>query len=135
MTKLLTKIDDVMYYPILIVVLAVAGIYFSFRTKFVQLRLFPESIRAVKEKPSEKGQVSSFQALMVSTASRVGTGNIVGVSTAIVLGGPGAAFWMWVLAIGWLLRWSSLLYRNSFKEQDTCNYIRSMLGSDIWFWI
>jgi len=88
-----------MYYPILIVVLAVAGIYFSFRTKFVQLRLFPESIRAVKEKPSEKGQVSSFQALMVSTASRVGTGNIVGVSTAIVLGGPGAAFWMWVLAI------------------------------------
>ena len=99
MTKLLTKIDDVMYYPILIVVLAVAGIYFSFRTKFVQLRLFPESIRAVKEKPSEKGQVSSFQALMVSTASRVGTGNIVGVSTAIVLGGSGAAFWMWVLAI------------------------------------
>ncbi|MFR5189341.1 alanine/glycine:cation symporter family protein [Peptostreptococcus sp.] len=95
----MTKIDDVMYYPILIVVLAVAGIYFSFRTKFVQLRLFPESIRAVKEKPSEKGQVSSFQALMVSTASRVGTGNIVGVSTAIVLGGPGAAFWMWVLAI------------------------------------
>ena len=88
-----------MYYPILIVVLAVAGIYFSFRTKFVQLRLFPESIRAVKEKPSEKGQVSSFQALMDSTASRVGTGNIVGVSTAIVLGGPGAAFWMWVLAI------------------------------------
>ena len=88
-----------MYYPILIVVLAVAGIYFSFRTKFVQLRLFPESIRAVKEKPSEKEQVSSFQALMVSTASRVGTGNIVGVSTAIVLGGPGAAFWMWVLAI------------------------------------
>ena len=88
-----------MYYPILIVVLAVAGIYFSFRTKFVQLRLFPESIRAVKEKPSEKGQVSSFQALMVSTASRVGTGNIVGVSTAIVLGGRGAAFWMWVLAI------------------------------------
>ena len=95
----MTKIDDVMYYPILIVVLAVAGIYFSFRTKFVQLRLFPESIRAVKEKPSEKGQVSSFQALMVSTASRVGTGNIVGVSTAIVLGGSGAAFWMWVLAI------------------------------------
>ena len=95
----MTKIDDVMYYPILIVVLAVAGIYFSFRTKFVQLRLFPESIRAVKEKPGEKGKVSSFQALMVSTASRVGTGNIVGVSTAIVLGGPGAAFWMWVLAI------------------------------------
>ncbi len=58
MIKLLTKIDDVMYYPILIVVLAVAGIYFSFRTNFVQLRLFPESIRAVKEKPGEKGKVS-----------------------------------------------------------------------------
>ena len=88
-----------MYYPILIVVLAVAGIYFSFKTGFIQLRLFRESLRAVMEKPDQKGQVSSFQALMVSTASRVGTGNIVGVSTAIVLGGPGAAFWMWVLAI------------------------------------
>ena len=91
-------LDDVMYYPILVVVLVVAGLYFTFRTKLMQVRLFPECLRVIKEQPSAKGGVSSFQALMVSTASRVGTGNIIGVSTAICLGGPGAVFWMWLIA-------------------------------------
>lgn len=114
-----------MYYPILIVVLAVAGIYFSFKTGFIQLRLFRESLRAVMEKPDQKGQVSSFQALMVSTASRVGTGNIVGVSTAIVLGGPGAAFWMWVLAIvgsatAFIESTLAQIYKRRDKETDGC---------------
>ncbi len=93
------KIDDVMYYPILIIVLAFAGLYFSFRTKFVQLRLLKESCKLIMEKPSGEQSVSSFQALIVSTASRVGTGNIVGVSTAICIGGPGACFWMWLMCI------------------------------------
>lgn len=96
---LLTKIDDVMYYPILIIVMGVAGLYFTFRTRFVQIRLFREACRLVMEKPEDKAHVSSFQALMVSTASRVGTGNIVGVSTAICIGGPGAMFWMWIMCI------------------------------------
>ena len=87
-----------MYYPILIIVMAVAGIYFTVLTKGVQIRLFKESCRLLAE-PSKEGQVSSFQALMVSTASRVGTGNIIGVSTAICLGGPGACFWMWLMCI------------------------------------
>lgn len=98
MVAILDKIDGVLYYPILMVVLIVFGLIFSFKTKFVQLRLFPESIRVLMEKP-DNGQVSSFQALMVSTASRVGTGNIIGVSTAVCLGGPGAVFWMQLLAI------------------------------------
>ncbi len=99
--ELLKTIDDVMYFPILLIVMAVAGIYFSARTGFVQLRLFGESCRLVAEPPKNTGKksVSSFQALMVSTASRVGTGNIVGVSTAICVGGPGACFWMWVMCI------------------------------------
>ncbi len=88
-----------MYYPILVIVLVAAGLYFSFRTKFVQIRMFGESVRVVMEKPAKEGSVSSFQALMVSTASRVGTGNIVGISTAICLGGYGAVFWMWIIAI------------------------------------
>ncbi len=88
-----------MYSYILIALLLGAGLYFAIKTGFVQLRLFAESIRVVKEKPKEEGAVSSFQALMVSTASRVGTGNIVGVSSAICLGGYGAVFWMWVIAI------------------------------------
>ena len=95
----LNYLDDVLYYPILMVILIAAGLIFSWKTRCVQLRLFPESIRVVMEKPTEAGKVSSFQALMVSTASRVGTGNIIGVSTAICLGGPGAVFWMWLLAI------------------------------------
>ena len=97
--ELLTKIDDVMYYPILIIVMGIAGLYFTFRTRFVQIRLFREACRLVMEKPEDKAHISSFQALMVSTASRVGTGNIVGVSTALCIGGPGAMFWMWVMCI------------------------------------
>ncbi len=93
------SVDDIMYYPILIIVLAAAGLFFTFRTRGVQLRLFGESCRLIMEKPSGEQKVSSFQALMVSTASRVGTGNIVGVSTAICLGGPGACFWMWIMCI------------------------------------
>ena len=95
----LNAVDDVLYYPILILILLGAGIYFSIRTKFAQIRLVIESIRVIKESSGDKNKVSPFQALMVSTASRVGTGNIIGVSTAICLGGPGAVFWMWVLAI------------------------------------
>ena len=97
--ELLTKIDDVMYYPILIIVMGVAGIIFTIRTRFVQIRLFREACRLVMEKPEDKAHISSFQALMVSTASRVGPGNIVGVSTAICIGGPGAMFWMWLMCI------------------------------------
>ncbi len=99
MMQILDGLDSFLYYPILIIVLLAAGLFFSFRTRFVQLRMFAESIRVVSEKPIKENTVSSFQALMVSTASRVGTGNIVGVSTALCLGGPGAAFWMWVIAL------------------------------------
>ena len=97
--EILNKIDSIMYYPILLIVLAVAGLYFTVQTHFVQLRLLKESIRLIMEPPAGKDSVSSFQALMVSTASRVGTGNIVGVSTALCLGGPGAMFWMWLMCI------------------------------------
>ena len=100
-TNVLNTIDDILYAPILIIVMAVAGLYFTFRTKFVQIRLFKEACRLILEPPkgSREQSVSSFQALMVSTASRVGTGNIVGVATAICLGGAGAVFWMWVMCI------------------------------------
>jgi len=83
----------------LALVLFLGGLYFTIRTRFIQFRMFGESIRVVKEKPVDEKAISSFGALMISTASRVGTGNIVGVSTAICMGGPGAVFWMWVTAI------------------------------------
>lgn len=95
---IVSTISSYLYSYILIALLIGAGLYFSFRTKFVQVRMFRESIRVIAEPKKDKDSISSFQALMVSTASRVGTGNIVGVTGAIIAGGPGAVFWMWLIA-------------------------------------
>lgn len=92
-----------MYTYVLIIMLVGAGIYFTIRTRGVQFRLLKDGIKSMLEKgkTDENGEkkVSSFQALMISTASRVGTGNIAGIATAIVAGGPGAVFWMWIMAL------------------------------------
>ena len=97
--SVINSINDALYSYVLIAVLLLGGLYFTVRGKFAQIRMLPEQVRVIGEKPAGKGGVSSFQALMVSTASRVGTGNIIGVSTAICMGGFGAVFWMWVIAI------------------------------------
>lgn len=99
-SNLISQISNLMYGKLLIILLLLGGIYFTFRTRFVQFRLMKRAFDSLMEKPEDgEGNVSSFQALMVSTASRVGTGNIVGVSTAICLGGFGSVFWMWVIAV------------------------------------
>ncbi|MCB7318933.1 alanine/glycine:cation symporter family protein [Lacrimispora sp. 210928-DFI.3.58] len=99
-SNVISLINNFMYGKLLIILLLLGGIYFTFRTRFVQFRLMGRAFDSLMEKPEDgDGNVSSFQALMVSTASRVGTGNIVGVSTAICLGGFGSVFWMWVIAI------------------------------------
>lgn len=97
--QFINTINDALYSYVLIIILVLGGLYFTFRTKFVQFRLLKEQFHAVMEKPKDGNGVSSFQALMVSTASRVGTGNIIGVSTALCLGGFGSVFWMWVIAV------------------------------------
>ena len=99
MTELLTRFDDVLYTWCLIYMLAGTGIYFTVRTRFVQLRLLKDCFQCMFEKKTSDKGISSFQALMIATASRVGTGNMAGVATAIVVGGPGAAFWMWLMAL------------------------------------
>ncbi len=91
--------NEALYSYILIILLVVAGLFFTVRSGFAQFRLLGEQLRSVSEKPKDGRGVSSFQALMVSTASRVGTGNIIGVSTALCLGGFGSVFWMWLIAI------------------------------------
>lgn len=96
---IISTINNYLYTFILIILLVFGGLYFTIRTKFSQFSLFKEQIHSVTEKPRDKKGVSSFQALMVSTASRVGTGNIVGVATALCLGGFGSVFWMWIIAI------------------------------------
>ena len=97
--QIINTLSDLLYSYILIVLLLGTGIYFTIRTKGVQFRMLRESIRVVMEPKDNDDGLSSFQALMVSTASRVGTGNIAGISTAICIGGPGAVFWMWLTAI------------------------------------
>ena len=99
MEKIVSAISSAMYTYVLIILLVGAGIYFTVRTRFAPFRMLKEQLRAVTEKPINGKGVSSFQALMVSTASRVGTGNIIGVSVAIISGGFGSVFWMWVIAI------------------------------------
>lgn len=99
----INEINDLLWTYILIVMLLGCAIWFSIRTKFVQFRMLREMIvllseSAGKGKQSEK-HVSSFQAFAISIASRVGTGNLAGVATAIAVGGPGAIFWMWVIAL------------------------------------
>ena len=97
--EIVSSISGYLYGYILIALLIAAGLYFSVRTGFIQFRLLRESIRVITEPKKDRDSISSFQALMVSTASRVGTGNIVGVTGAILAGGPGAVFWMWLIAI------------------------------------
>lgn len=97
--ELTGTISDFMYSYLLIVLLLAVGFYFSVRTKLVQIGMLSEAIRLVTEKKNDRNAVSAFEALMVSTASRVGTGNIVGVANAIAIGGYGAVFWMWMIAI------------------------------------
>ncbi len=97
--SIIGNINEILYSYILIIVLILGGLYFSFATKFVQFRHFKQQLKSLMEKPVGGKGVSPFQALIVSTASRVGTGNIIGVSTAICLGGYGSVFWMWIIAI------------------------------------
>ncbi|MDE6195354.1 MAG: alanine:cation symporter family protein [Erysipelotrichaceae bacterium] len=98
-SDLIAKANDFLYGYILIALLVFAGIYFTVRTGVVQLRMLPEQLRLLKEKSRNENGISSFQALMISTASRVGTGNIAGVATALAAGGAGSIFWMWAMAI------------------------------------
>ena len=84
---------------LLILLLIPTGIYFTIRTKLLPIRLFPDMVRALSEKKSDKNNLSAFQTLIVSTATRVGMGNLVGVVAAISAGGAGAVFWMWITAL------------------------------------
>ena len=101
--NLVNGINEIFYSYLLIYMLIGAGLFFTFKTGFVQFRLLPEMFRIITEKAPNgkdgKKGISSFQAFTISAASRIGTGNVAGVATAIALGGPGAVFWMWCIAL------------------------------------
>lgn len=98
MEELVNAINGVVWSPALIYLCLGVGLYFSLRTRFLQLRHFKEMLRLMFNRQSSSAGVSSFQALAMTLAGRVGTGNIAGVATAITFGGPGAMFWMWLVA-------------------------------------
>ena len=98
MNELVSAINGIIWSPALIVLCLGVGLYFSIRSRFLQLRHMREMTRLMLEGRSSDQGVSSFQALTMTLAGRVGTGNIAGVATAITFGGPGAVFWMWAVA-------------------------------------
>ena len=117
--ELLGNLNTFLYSNILIILLVAAGLYFSIRTGFVQFRMLGEALRLLGEKAHHHDGVSSFQALMISTASRVGTGNIAGVATALAAGGAGSIFWMWVIAlIGGASAFVESTLAQIYKERD-----------------
>ncbi len=96
--KIISVVNEIVWNPVLVGLLIVAGLYFSFRTRFVQVRRLGLMVRSLFSRDGGKDGISSFQAFCIALSGRVGTGNIVGVATAIAFGGPGAVFWMWVVA-------------------------------------
>ncbi len=125
-TDAVTAWNDI-YWLFMILLLVAAGLYFCARTFVVQIRYLPEMFRAIGEKPSDiskgvKG-ISSFKAFTISAASRVGTGNIAGVAVAISTGGPGAVFWMWLLAlIGGATSFVESTLAQLYKVKDAESY-------------
>ena len=106
MNELITQINDALWGYLLIGALVAAGLWFTWKTKGVQFRMVGEMVRLLTDSATmgatpnkSHRQISSFQAFAVSVATRVGTGNLAGVATAIAIGGPGAVFWMWVIAL------------------------------------
>ena len=138
----LLLLDDWFYTYLLAAVLVAVGLYLTARTRFVQLRHLGTMIRSIGvSRTGAKGGISSFQAFAVGLAARVGIGNIVGVALAVVAGGPGALFWMWVVAlVGMATSFVESTLAQIFKERGRdftfrggpAYYITNGLGSRAW---
>lgn len=98
MNEIVNAVNGIIWSPALIYLCLGVGLYFRFGGRFLQVRHFKEMVRLMFDGKSSDDGVSSFQALAMSLAGRVGTGNIAGVATASAFGGPGAVFWMWMVA-------------------------------------
>ena len=128
---------------LIIILLVPAGIYFTIRTRFLPVRMFPDMVHALVEKKSDKNNLSAFQTLIVSTATRVGMGNLVGVVAAISAGGAGAIFWMWVSALfGMCTKYAEVTLAVHYREINANGelvggpmyYIKNGLSKK-WHWL
>ena len=125
--------NDILWTYILIVLLLGCAVWFTIKTRFVQFRMFREMVQLLGDsidKKDGKKQISSFQAFAISLASRVGTGNLAGVATAIAVGGPGAIFWMWVIA---LLGASSAFVESTLAQLYKVKGEKSFIGGPAYY--
>ena len=140
MTEIVDAINGVIWSPALIYLCLGAGLFYSVTTRFLQVRHFKEMCRLLLRGKSSDHGISSFQALAVSLSGRVGTGNIAGVAAAIGFGGPGAVFWMWVVAFlgaatAYVESTLGQIYKEDFDGSyrgGPAYYIETLLGSRIY---
>lgn len=144
MSGLIDTLNSIIWSPALIYLCLGAGVYFSIRTRFMQVRGFNEMIRLMFKGEKSPAGVSSFQALTISLSGRVGTGNIAGVATAIAFGGPGAIFWMWMVAfLGASTAYIESTLGQIYKEVDEngqyrggpAYYIEKAMGQSWYAWL
>lgn len=144
LAEIVGAINGVIWSPALIYLCLGVGLYFSLRTRFMQVRGFGHMIRLMLNNKSSAAGVSSFQALAMSLSGRVGTGNIAGVATAITFGGPGAVFWMWMVAfLGASTAYVESTLAQIYKERDDngqyrggpAYYIEKCMGQKWYAWI
>jgi AGCS family alanine or glycine:cation symporter len=142
-TDLINGINDLVWSPALVWLCLGIGLYFSLRTRFMQIRHLPEMLHQLFERQSSAAGVSSFQALAMSLSGRIGTGNIAGVAAAIYYGGPGAVFWMWTMAfLGAATSYVECTLAQIYKEKDggefrggPAYYIEKGLGWKTYAWV
>ncbi|KGY12479.1 sodium:alanine symporter [Vibrio tubiashii] len=143
MQSLVDFLNGIIWSPVLIYLCLGAGLFYSIMTRFVQVRHFSEMWRLLLSGKSSTKGISSFQALAVSLSGRVGTGNIAGVAAAIGFGGPGAVFWMWVVAFfGAATAYAESTLAQIYKEEDDgefrggpAYYIEKAMGQTWYAWI
>lgn len=121
--KLVNSISGYLWSPPLIIFIAAVGLYFSFRTRFLQIRHIKEMVRLLVKGESSDAGVSSFQALAMSLSGRIGVGNVAGTATGIAFGGPGSVFWMWVITfIGAASAYTESTLAQIYKEKQDGEY-------------
>ncbi len=143
MQELVSAINGIIWSPALIYLCLAAGLFYTVLTRFVQVRLFKEMIHLLRSGEKSQHGISPFQALSVSLSGRVGTGNIAGVAAAIGFGGPGAIFWMWVVAfLGAATSYIESTLAQIYKEVDhgeyrggPAYYIEKAMGQTWYAWI
>ena len=144
METVIGELNGIVWSSALIYLCLGAGLYFSLRTRFLQVRYFRHMLSLISEGKSSAAGVSSFQALAMSLSGRVGTGNIAGVATAIAMGGPGAVFWMWLVAfLGAATAYIEATLAQIYKEKDAdglyrggpAYYIEKAMGQNWYAWL